>query len=81
MSTKELDGLHEVRMERRRPPHPWSPGALLATTTSTRFRCTAGGAHLAVRGALLESRDLARLVQTLLMVGVPIPLRRRHVQP
>jgi hypothetical protein len=79
MSPKEMDGLHEVRMERRRPPHPWSPGALLAA--STRSRCTAGGARLAVTGALLESRDLARLMQTLLMVGVGIALRRRHVKP
>ena len=70
MAAKELDRLYKVCMERRRPPHPWSPRALLATIP--RSCCTAGGARLAVSGALLESRNLARLVQPLLKIGVAI---------
>lgn len=97
MASKKLDGLHKVRMESRRPSHPRCPRAPLPTSTAipgSRRRNAAGaggaaGAHrAAAAGALLESLDLARLVQPLLLLEVAAAIvvllrrrRRRRAKP
>lgn len=80
MAAKELHGLHEVRVERRRPPHPGCPRALLPAAAAAAPRSLLGGARLAITGALLESWDLAWLVQTLLLEVAVAIVPRRHVE-
>lgn len=91
MASKKLDGLHKVRMESRRPSHPRCPRAPLPTSTAipgSRRRNAAGAHRAAAAGALLESLDLARLVQPLLLLEVAAAIvvllrrrRRRRAKP
>ena len=72
MAAKELDGMHEVRVQRGGPPHPRSPGAPPPSAAAA-----AGAAR-----ALLEPVGrLARLVQPALLLlhllEAAVPLRSR----
>ena len=74
MAAKELDGVHEVRVQRGGPPHPRSPGAPPPSAAAA-----AGAAR-----ALLEPVGrLARLVQRppppLHLLEAAVPLRSRVV--